>query len=131
MFKIGFIALVFGVLGWCADSAYRSIEERKFVYGTHFLFFSPVYAIGGLILVFLYEKLQVPAASQIVAAALALTALEFFAGIFSEKVMGRRYWDYSGTRFNFCGHVNLLHTFYWLIIAAVFKIMTVQWPIIL
>ncbi|HLC87401.1 MAG TPA: hypothetical protein VJH65_03960 [Candidatus Nanoarchaeia archaeon] len=43
--------LIFGVVGWAIDSSYRSIFMGRFVSGTHFKFFSVIYAIGSIILI--------------------------------------------------------------------------------
>ena len=117
-----FLFLVFGIIGWAIDSAYCSITSKRLESRTHLLFFSSVYAIGGIILVMIYKNINTHFWLQLGIAVVALTLLELLSGIFSERIMKRRYWDYSDNRWNYKGYIDVLHICYWLVLAALFKV---------
>ena len=121
MIKYLILLIIFSVLGWGIDTAYRSMILKKFSSGTHVMFFSPVYAIGGLILVLIYTYLNTHAIIQILVATTVIVLLELSFGIISEKIMKRRYWDYFGSKWNFKGHIDVLHSFYWFLLAALLR----------
>jgi uncharacterized membrane protein len=114
--------IVFGFLGWCIDSLYCSFIEKKWVSKTHTKLFSFTYAIGGLILILLFENLKIHFILQLLIATILLVLVELFSGIFSVKVIKKRYWNYSKNKWNYKGHIDALHTFYWLLLAIVFRV---------
>ncbi len=118
-----------GFLGWCIDSLYCSFIEKKWVSNTHTKFFSPTYAIGGLILIFIFENLKLHFILQLIIATILLTLLELVSGIFSEKVMKRRYWNYSDSKWNYKGYIDALHAFFWLVLSIIVKIIFLYLPI--
>jgi len=117
-----FLFILFGIIGWIIDTTYRSIISKKYESGTQLLFFSPIYAIGGLILIIIYENLKVHFIIQIIIASIFLMTLELLSGIFSEKIMRKKYWDYSNNKWNFKGYLDILHSFYWIILASLIRI---------
>lgn len=114
--------IAFAVIGWAMDSAYRSIEERRWTSGTLVPFFSPIYGFGGLTLVMIFKYLQINFFVQVIVAAIALIVVELLGGLFCAHVLKRRLWDYSDSRYNFQGHIDLLHSFYWLVLSALMRI---------
>ncbi|MGN0318426.1 MAG: hypothetical protein ACI4E1_10905 [Lachnospira sp.] len=46
-------------------------------------------------------------------------AYEYICSVFTEKVFGKVFWDYSGIPFNLNGRINLLYCFFWGIAAVV------------
>ena len=46
-------------------------------------------------------------------------AYEYICSVFTERVFGKVFWDYSGFRFNLGGRINLLFCFFWGIAAVV------------
>lgn len=46
-------------------------------------------------------------------------AFEYVCSVFTEKVFGQVFWDYSGIPFNLGGRINLLYCFFWGIAAVV------------
>lgn len=116
--------IIFSIIGWFIDSAYRSIIDKKGASRiiTYSFFSSPLYGIGGLSLVLLFTYLRTNFIIQILLATIILTFIEFLGGLFYTHIFKRRLWDYSKNRFNFLGHIDLLHSFYWLILSILMRI---------
>ena len=55
-------------------------------------------------------------------------AYEYFCSVFSEKVFGKVFWDYSAMKFNLGGRINLLYCFFWGIAAVVW--IKILYPVI-
>lgn len=47
---------------------------------------------------------------------LAITAVEFFTGLIVNKCLKLKVWDYSRHRFNICGQICLLFSFFWFLL---------------
>lgn len=118
MYEYILLFLIFGIAGWALDSAYRSITERKFSTNTYLHFFAISYAIAGTLLVLLFKHTTFSFPTQIILGGIGGTIIELIAGIFCEKILGKRYWNYSENLLNFHGHIDLLHTIYWFALAA-------------
>ncbi|MFH0870309.1 MAG: putative ABC transporter permease [archaeon] len=110
--------IAFSIIGGIIDAIYCSIEKRKLTHGTVIPLFSPMYGIGGIILILIFRHLQANFAIQIIVATFVLTMIELLGGLFCVHILKKRVWDYSRSRWNFQGHIDLLHSFYWLMLSA-------------
>jgi uncharacterized membrane protein len=118
------------IIGWIIDSGYRSFMERRWVNAGYFIGpFCPIYGFGGLLLLVMVSYISgMPLLIRCIFYFIGMTMVEFMGGIFTTKVLKVRLWDYSHAPFNILGHVDLLHSFYWLLLAIVFE--GTVWPII-
>ena len=106
--------ILFGVLGWGIDSSYRSFIDKEWISGTYLLGFSFIYGIGGVFLVTMIPATQnYDMIMRFVIYASSLTLLELAGSLISRRVLTKPLWDYSENKFNFGGHIDLLHGFYW------------------
>src|SRR3989338_7337016 len=114
--------LIFSIIGWILDSAYRSIDEKRWVNAGYFKGpVCPIYGFGGLVLIFLFKILDfLSPVVQIIIAALMMVAGEYVGGIFTERILKLKLWDYSASRFHLHGYIHPLHSFYWLVLPIVF-----------
>jgi uncharacterized membrane protein len=128
MIKYFLIFIVFGIVGWIINSSYRSITQKKFISGTVLSSFF-TYGFGGLGVIFIYQFLDINIFLQIILATFLVIFVELISGIFSLKIMKKRYWDYSKNKFNFMGHIDVLHSFYWLILMIILRIIFPYLPI--
>lgn len=115
--------LIFSFIGWFIDSAYRSIYDKKLVSAGYLRGpICPIYGFGGLVLVFVLKYLNfLSLVPLLLLASLAMILVEYIGGIFSEKALKVRLWDYSKTTFHLGGHIDLLHSFYWLVLVILFN----------
>jgi len=113
------IFIIFSVVGWAIDTTYRSIAKRTYVSGRKYPF-SPIYGVGAVVLSIFYTYTQYTPIISVLIAGVLMVVVELAGGLFSEHVLGRRLWDYSKNRFNFMGHIDLLHSFFWLLLAGLY-----------
>ena len=122
MIKYFIIFTAFGIFGAVIDTLYRFIKSKKYTSGTRFGFFSPIYAIGATILAIEFKFIEINPIFQIFIAGVSLTFLELLSGIFCVRIMKKRYWNYSKNKWNYKGHIDALHSFYWILLALLFRI---------
>lgn len=122
------IFVSFSVVGWILDTSYRSLTRWKYSPGTKY-YFDPVYGIGATVLALFFSYSNFSLVLQIIFAGLLLTLVEFLYGIGALKILGYRIWDYRENKFNVMGHVDLLHSFYWIILAALYYLMGLKLPL--
>lgn len=116
--------LLFSFVGWVIDSGYRSFVDRKWINVGYFRGpLCPIYGLGGVVLVFIFNSFSFlsPLILWLVAA-MGMVIVEFIGGVFSEKVLKIKLWDYSDAKWHFAGHIDLLHSLYWLLLAILFGV---------
>src|SRR3989344_1250053 len=114
--------LIFSFIGGILDLLYNVVTARKWSNTGYFKApFCPIYGLGGLVLIFTFKILHsLSPILQILIAAVALVAVEYLGGIFTERVLKLKLWDYSASRFHLHGYIHPLHSFYWLVLTIVF-----------
>ena len=114
--------IVFSFIGWIIDSSYRSIVLKKWINAGYFRGpVCPVYGFGGLLLVIMFKIFSsMDIYLLILLSSIGMVVIEYFAGAFSVKFLKVTLWDYSKARFNLHGHVDLVHSFYWIILVLIF-----------
>jgi len=114
--------IFFGIAGWGLDSLYRSISLRRWTRGGYFrLPFSPIYGLGGLALMFIFRYYaSLPWPFLILTSTVTLILVEYLGGIFCERVLQIKLWDYSKARFNIGGYIDLEHSVCWLLASFLF-----------
>lgn len=117
------IFLIFSFIGWFIDTADRSLVAKKYVARTVVPFVSPPYGFGSIAIILILKYVPQPAVVQIVLSTAIVTAIELISGLFCVNVLKRRLWDYSYSRFNLWGHIDLEHSFYWLIVSTIFYLL--------
>lgn len=100
--------------GWCFESAYVSICERKFV-NRGFIRgpFLPLYGSGAIMMLLVSAPVRDNLLLVFLAGCIGATALEYVTGVVMEALFKVRYWDYSHKRFNFQGQICLSSTLCW------------------
>ncbi len=113
---------IYCFIGWVLEVVYRSAVQRKFV-NAGFLFgpFIPIYGMGAFLTLALQAFLKnQPPFLHFVVYGLAITAMEYGVGFFSEKIFKLKLWDYSENKFNLHGRVCLPFSIFWTVLAFVF-----------
>ena len=106
--------LIYCFFGWCFESAYVSICQRKLV-NRGFLTgpFLPIYGSGAIVILFAALPVRQSLILIFLVGAVAATALEFVTGALMETVLKVRYWDYSKNFCNVHGYICLKSTLAW------------------
>lgn len=112
--------IVYSVLGWCMETVYCSILERRFV-PRGFLFgpMCPIYGVGVLMMVCWFQPLMDRPVLFYLTATVCMSAWEYFVGWFLETTTHIKYWDYSMYRFNLQGRICLWVCLTWGVLAYV------------
>src|SRR3989338_1730330 len=100
--------LLFSFLGGILDLVYNRITEGEWSNSGYFQApFCPIYGVGGVILVLLYEIFpHFSLFKIIVSGTLAMIIVEYLGGVFTEKMLQVRVWNYSSSRFHISGHID-------------------------
>ncbi|MGN0402531.1 MAG: putative ABC transporter permease [Acetatifactor sp.] len=109
-----FFFYLYSFLGWCFESAYVSICERKltnrgFMRGP----FLPIYGAGAITMLVVSMPFQNSILLTYISGCIGATILEYVTCVIMEALFKVRYWDYSDKRFNFQGRICLKSTLTW------------------
>jgi uncharacterized membrane protein len=122
-----FYFLLYGFLGWGIDTAYSTITECSWQPGGIFksfflpIPFAPIYGFGAWVLILFKNFLEKNHnALLFFISTVACTSVEYLGGIWMLVVFHRRAWDYRDTFLNIDGHIDLWHSFCWLILGLIF-----------
>lgn len=104
----------YSLLGWCMESIYCSIKERRLINrGFLHLPLCPIYGVGVLIMVNFFTPFTVNPLLFYVMATLVMSAWEYFVGWLLETTTHMKYWDYSNRKFNLKGRICLANCLWW------------------
>lgn len=100
--------IVYSVLGWCMETVYCSLKERRpvprgFLYGP----LCPIYGVGVLMMILWFQPLMGRPVLFYVVSTITMSAWEYFVGWFLETTTHIKYWDYSMYPFNLKGRICL------------------------
>lgn len=109
-----FYFVVYAFLGWCMETVYCSILERRFV-PRGFLFgpLCPIYGVGVLMMICWFKPFMDRPVLFYLVATLCMSSWEYFVGWFLETTTHIKYWDYSMYRFNLKGRICLWVCLMW------------------
>ena len=114
VYQLLWLFLFYSFLGWLAETVLAALKRRRLL-NRGFLSapFSPTYGLGALLFaIFLPELREDPFFLFLLGMILA-TFLEFVTGVFLERIFHQKWWDYSGQRFQFEGHICLKYSVIW------------------
>lgn len=119
--KILLYFIIYSFLGWCIESVYKTILEKRVV-NSGFLHgpVCPIYGFGAIILIILLKGLSKNIVLLFVTSTLIMTIWEYVVGVILEKVFKTKYWDYSHFKYNINGRVCLKNSIYWGILGTLF-----------
>lgn len=100
--------IIYSVLGWCMETVYCSILEKRFV-PRGFLYgpMCPIYGGGVLMMICWFQPLMGNPVVFYLTATVCMSAWEYFVGWFLETTTHIKYWDYSMYKFNLKGRICL------------------------
>lgn len=106
--------IVYSILGWCMETVYCSILERRFV-PRGFLYgpMCPIYGVGVLMMICWFQPLMGNPVVFYLTATVCMSTWEYLVGWFLETTTHIKYWDYSMYRFNLKGRICLWVCLMW------------------
>lgn len=108
--------------GWCLESTYCSIGEKRFV-NRGFLTgpLCPIYGTAALVIIILiYNPFKDNPLIVFLLGIILCDIVEFLVSFIMEKLFSARWWDYTYELLNINGRICLKHTLYWGVISVVF-----------
>ena len=124
MYKYLLYFLIFSFLGWCAEAVFRFVKcHRPVNPGLAGGPFCPIYGIGICLSAALISDIDSFALLVVLSMATA-TAVELAVGLFCDKLLSLRLWDYSSEKGNILGYVCPRFSVIWgLLSASVIKLL--------
>ncbi len=118
-YTYGWMLIIYGFLGWCAEVVFAAKKSKKFV-NRGFLN-GPICPIYGFGMIFLFMASQpfteLPTAVRwllaFVFSGVIASAVELLTGWALEKFFNKKWWDYSGRPFNLKGYICLEFSLLW------------------
>lgn len=117
--------IFYSFLGWCMETTYCSVLERRFVIRGFLLGpLCPIYGVGALLMILPLSFFKDNLVVFYIVATVTLSAWEYFVGWFLEVTTHVKYWDYSHFKFNIKGRITLWVCLWWGVLAyfAVFYV---------
>lgn len=108
--ELFWIFYIYSFVGWCAGVVANALRRKRFV-NTGFLNLPlcPVYGIIGLAYSVFLPELQHHLFFLILGGSVIAFVIILITSMILEHVFERKWWDYSKSRFQFQGYLNLLH----------------------
>ena len=123
-YTLSVIYLVYSFLGWVGETVVATIKSRQFTNrGMASGPFCFVYGTAGVLLAVGLADLRTNWLALFAGSFLIATVVEWVTAKFLERVHHRRWWDYSGKKFNLDGYVCLQYSVLWGVLGAV----SVRW----
>ena len=112
----------YSAAGWCLESLYCSIGEKRFV-NRGFLTgpMCPIYGTAALVLIILiYNPFRDNPLAVFILGIILCDIVEYITSYVMEKLFSARWWDYTYEFMNIGGRICLKHTLYWGVISIIF-----------
>ena len=104
------IFYIYSFAGWCAGVAANAMRRKRFI-NTGFLNLPlcPVYGTIGIVFSIFLPELEEHWFFLALGGSVLAAVVIVVTGVILEHVFGRKWWDYSKTRFQFQGYLNYQH----------------------
>ena len=113
-YTLGVLYLVYAFLGWVGETVVATVRGKKFanrgVAAGPFCF---VYGTAAVLLAVGFTNLRTRPVTLFLACMLASTIVEWLTAKMLERLHRRKWWDYSGKKFNLNGYVCLQYSVLW------------------
>ena len=113
-YEIAILFFTYSFLAWLAETAVTTIKvknfrNRGFASGP----FCFVYGFTGVLLTIFFQELKNDMFFLFLGSAAVSTAIEWFTGKSLERMKQKKWWDYSGKRWNFDGYICQQYSLLW------------------
>ncbi len=113
-YELAMLFFTYSFLAWLAETAVATVKEkdfrnRGFASGP----FCFLYGFTGIILTVFLQELKGDVVFLFLGSMAVATAMEWFAGKLLERMKRKKWWDYSGKRWNFDGYICLQYSLLW------------------
>lgn len=121
--------MLYAIIGWCCEVVFAAVTRGQFVNcGTMRGPYCPIYGAAVSLVILLLTPVADNLPLLFICSFAITTAIEFLTGFALEKLVHRKWWDYSREPFNLCGYVCLKMSLLWTI--ACILVMRVVQPLL-
>ncbi|MCR1842235.1 putative ABC transporter permease [Murimonas intestini] len=114
LYELVWFYLIYSFVGWCLEVCSAAAKRKKFVNrGFVTAPLCPIYGTGAVAFAIFLPELKDSLFFLFLGGAILASLVEFFTGVLLEKIFGRKWWDYSGQKFNFDGYICLRYSVIW------------------
>ena len=118
-YEICWFFFIYSFLGWCGEVCLAASYRKKFVNrGVVNSPLCPIYGTGAVAFTIFLPELAGDIFFLFLGGMILASFIEFTTGALLEKLFHRKWWDYSGIRFNFEGYICLRYSALWGIFAV-------------
>ena len=118
-YEICWFFFIYSFLGWCGEVCQAAFSRKRFVNrGVVNGPFCPIYGTGAVAFTLFLPELKEELFFLFLGGMILASFIEFVTGALLEKAFHRKWWDYSGIRFNFEGYICLRYSVLWGIFAV-------------
>lgn len=122
--ELMWLFVVYSFFGWVLETAAGTIRRKRFVNrGFTTGPFCPVYGAAAVLMTAALQDLRGNAVFLFLGCAVTATAVEWVTGKSLERLNRKKWWDYSGKRWNFDGYICFQYSVIWGLLGA----FTVKW----
>ena len=109
-----FYFIIYSFLGWCLESAYKTIILKKLV-NSGFLYgpFCGIYGLGAVIMIIFLHKYQTKYNALFIGGFIVGSITEYVVSLIGEIIFGVKWWDYSGMPLNLNGRICVFFSLFW------------------
>lgn len=120
-YELAWCFFIYAFIGWVLEVVFAAFSKKKFA-NRGFLNgpLCPIYGSGMIFLLVFFSSLLENVFFLFLASMVVTTFLGFFTGLFMEKFFGRKWWDYSGYKYNIRGYICLRVSLLWGLGAVLF-----------
>lgn len=113
-YEICWFFFIYSFIGWGAEVCTAAFNRKKFI-NRGFVNgpICPIYGIGAAAFTVFLPELRGNLFFLFLGGAILASFIEFTAGTLLEKIFHKKWWDYSGNRFNFEGYICLRYSLLW------------------
>ena len=106
--------LIYSFLGWCLEAVLGSFRQKSFVNkGVLNGPVCPIYGFTAVFILVISRELRDNWFFLFLGSAVISSAVELTTGKILEQIYGRKWWDYSGKRWNYEGYICLEYSVIW------------------
>lgn len=114
LYDAAILFFIYSFLAWLAETTVATVKERDFrnrgFASGPFCF---IYGFTGVLLTIVLQDLRNNVFFLFLGAAVVATAVEWFTGKILEGMKQKKWWDYSGKRWNLDGYICLQYSLLW------------------
>lgn len=103
--------ITYSFLGWLIESVFISVHKRKFI-NSGFLHgpICPIYGFGAILVIFFFSSYKNNLILIFILGMSITSLIEFITSYAMEKLLHKRWWDYSRMPFSLQGRICLLYS---------------------